>query len=412
MPPSTSSPFAWWWRILRFALLGRPPAEPDEVVPWALCVPFRIWRLPKRPDGRSFRDSYTANLPPLLRALLPARLLYLGFLLLWPLIAACRFLPDRRALWSALLRPDLAMLSPHPLPGEREVAWIRPDYAVGMFYAWEYARHRPGHHRLDDKRSFVEACRAAGLPIPRSVPAAVAVAEGGAWIVKQPLADRGTGVWLLTAAALAERADAKDLLVQERLRNHPGLAALLPPDAPLSTLRVITTLEHPGGTPRVTRVALRVGRAGRLTDNAAGGGLWAAVDVATGRAGSALRRATFLLRRDGAPVRDLVHPDSGKAFSAVTVPCLAEAQELALKAHASLAPEALTLGWDVALTARGPLLLEVNLWAASYDDPPADDAYGPLCRLIVARVAALGEGHGRVSSGGVAPPPAPAPRRR
>lgn len=391
-PSPRAGPFAWWWRIVRFALLRRLPEAPEEVVPWALCVPFVIWSSPKRPDGRSFRDSYTAHLPAPARALLPARLLYLGFLLLWPLVAACRFLPDRQALRLAMLRPDLAMLSSHPVPGEREAAWIRPDYAIGMFYAWEYARHRPAHHRLDDKRSFVEACRAADLPVPRSVRATAAVAEGGEWIVKQPLADRGVGVFLLAAAALAARADAGDLLVQERLGNHPDLARLLPPDAPLSTLRVITTLDRPGGAPRVTRVALRVGRAGRLTDNAAGGGLWAAVDPATGRAGSALRRATFLVRHEGVPVRDLVHPDTGRAFAALTVPGLVEAQDLALRAHAQLAPEAITLGWDVAPTARGPLLLEVNFWAASYDDPPADDAFGPMCRLVAARIAALGKG--------------------
>src|SRR4051812_32773137 len=46
----------WWWRILRFAVLGRLPRTADDVMPWALCVPFRQWHRACREDGRTFAD--------------------------------------------------------------------------------------------------------------------------------------------------------------------------------------------------------------------------------------------------------------------------------------------------------------------------------------------------------------------
>ncbi len=387
--PPAGGVLAWWRRVVRYALRGGHPDGPEEVPAWALCVPWRIWRLPKRPDGRSFEDAYAGRHPRIVRWLFPFRLLYLAFLFAFPLVAVMRGLPDRRAIRRALARPDLVLPFPRARPGDREVAWSRPDYAIGMFYAWEYALHRPPHHTLDDKRAFAAACARVGLPTPRTVEVVEAVARGGRWIAKERLSDRGVGVHDLSAAELAARPDAADLVIQERLRNHRGLLGLLPPDAPLSTLRVVTTLREPGRPPRVTRLAFRAGRAGHLTDNAAGGGLWAPVDPTTGRAGPALTRATFLERRDGRPVRTTVHPDTGRPFAGLRIPRLAEARDLAVRAHALLAPEAVSLGWDVALTDRGPVLLEVNLWAASYDDTPSDDAFRPVCERIVERIRRL-----------------------
>jgi hypothetical protein len=381
--------FAWWWRVVRFAVLGQAPKAPEDVVAWALCVPHRIWRIPKRPGGSSFADSYTRGWPAFVRWIVPFRFLYLLFLLAWPLVALGRSVGRPGRFRRAMTRADLAMTFPPGAPGEREAAWIRPDYVVGMYYAWEYTRIRPKYHALDDKRRFVSACLEAGLPVPPTLTAAEAVARGGSWIVKEPLSDRGVGVFWMDAAELVRQDDAAELLVQERLSNHPALLEVLPRDAPLSTLRVITTLESPHGRPVVTRLALRAGRAGRLTDNAAGGGLWAPVDLVTGAVGPALRRATFLKREHGLPVRDLLHPDSGRPFSRLRVPFLAEARAFAVRAHEMLAPGAVSLGWDVGLSASGPVLLEVNFWAASYDDPPPDDAFGPLGAILVARVREL-----------------------
>ena len=46
--PPAEGALAWWRRVVRYALRGGHPDGPEEVPAWALCVPWRIWRLPNR----------------------------------------------------------------------------------------------------------------------------------------------------------------------------------------------------------------------------------------------------------------------------------------------------------------------------------------------------------------------------
>ena len=70
-----------------------------------------------------------------------------------------------------------------------------------------------------------------------------------------------------------------ELVVQERLRNHPALLKAYPLDAPLSSLRVITMLDEETAEPRVLRCAVRIGRAGMPVDTTQPGGFWANLDA-------------------------------------------------------------------------------------------------------------------------------------
>ncbi|MFN7131784.1 MAG: sugar-transfer associated ATP-grasp domain-containing protein [Myxococcales bacterium] len=86
-------------------------------------------------------------------------------------------------------------------------------------------------------------------------------------------------------------------------------------------------------------------------------------------------------------MREPNHPDTGRPFAGIRVPWWDEGRRLALEAHRRLAPDALTLGWDVGLAAEAPVFLEVNVWTASYDYDPPDDAYAHDCALMLARLS-------------------------
>lgn len=387
--------FAYWSTVIRIALLRRLPRGPGDVPVFALVVPFLLWSSPIRHDGRSFEDMYAASIPKRLRWLVPLRSLYLVFLFVWPFVAALRSLSRLSGAYrywrGALRRPELALLHRDATFSERELSWGRPDYAIAMYYAWLYHHRRPEFFALDDKRQFAAACEQAGLPMPPTLTVKDAIAKGGQYIVKDPEADLGHGVFVLTAEELAMISDADRLVVQQKLQNHEDLLAALPPDAPLCSLRIFTTMEAPGAEPVIGRCAIRMGRAGAEVDNTQQGGIWAHLDVTTGCIGPGVTKKTYGKRRNGEPVFETAHPDTKKTFVGLRVPWWDEARALAKQAHFALAPQALTAGWDLALAATGPVLLEVNLWSASYDYEPASDELTPVCEMIVQRMATLAE---------------------
>lgn len=374
------TPFGWWRGVARFALRGERPRELDDVPLWALCVPYALWNRPARVDGRTFADLHAR------RAQSPMRGLYLAFLLLWPLVASVRALRrgrGARGYWRmAMRRPEIAVLSPHATLPPREVEWSRPDYALAMLHGWRWAHGRADYCALDDKLRFLDACRDAGLPIPPTRTLAEAVARGGSYFVKLPTADLGYGVSRLTAEELREIPDDGTLVIQDPLRNHPELRALFGDDAPLSSFRVLTLRDPDTGEIRVGRCAIRIGRAGSLVDNTQQGGIWAQVDDA-GRILPGVTKKTWGTMHHGEPLRHDAHPDTRRVFAGATVPWFDRCREMALDAHRRLAPDAISLGWDLALAEDGPVFLEVNVWATCYDHDPPSDLFTPSCRAIL-----------------------------
>src|SRR5690606_21408888 len=149
----------------------------------------------------------------------------------------------------------------------------------------------------------------------------------GRFVVKDPREDLGYGVRIVDAAQLAECDD--DVVIERVLRNHPVLLEAFPDTAPLSSFRVITTLDPKTREPRVVRCAIRIGRAGMAVDNTQQGGIWAKVDVRTGAILSGVTKETFGLRDENGPVRERVHPDTGRAFEGLGIPWFEECKGLA-----------------------------------------------------------------------------------
>jgi len=142
-------------------------------------------------------------------------------------------------------------------------------------------------------------------------------------------------------------------LFQEALRPHPKIAEIS--GGRLCCLRIVA-LNGGARGPRLHRAVWKVATGGNPQDNfhqGETGNLLAKIDLQTGRVES--------LVGAGWPwpeVRER-HPDSGATVAGFVIPDWHEAVALTLEA-ATAFPGARVQGWDVALTDRGPVLLELN----------------------------------------------------
>jgi hypothetical protein len=157
---------------------------------------------------------------------------------------------------------------------------------------------------------------------------------------------------LVAELARASARSGHPMLVQERLRNHPGVTPLS--TGGLCTARMIT-LRPLGGEPHLALAVQRMPVGDTVVDNFGQGGLTAPIDVATGR----LRTATLKTARHlGAPVD--THPTTGTRIEGFELPRWAEAAALVRRAHQTVSPVIPIVGWDVAIAESGPVLIEAN----------------------------------------------------
>lgn len=157
---------------------------------------------------------------------------------------------------------------------------------------------------------------------------------------------------LLADLARAATALGSPMLVQERLRNHPDVEPLTA--GGLCTARVIT-IRPLGGEPYLLLAVQRMPVGDTIVDNFGQGGLAAPVDIATGR----LRVATLKdARHLGAHVD--THPTTGTRITGYQLPCWPEVERLVCRAHRAVPPAVPIIGWDVAIAASGPVLVEAN----------------------------------------------------
>jgi hypothetical protein len=153
-----------------------------------------------------------------------------------------------------------------------------------------------------------------------------------------------------TAMLSARSTTVGDILVQPWLRPHPVLAALCDPEAGqgIPALRVITG-RWPSGA-----VEILAGQVQRPAADsfASQGGPFGLLDCETGRvlaAARAQREPVFLQARADPELEGLAIPDWEALCGGV------------LKAHDAFPGIAALIGWDVAPTGEGPVILEANL---------------------------------------------------
>ncbi len=154
----------------------------------------------------------------------------------------------------------------------------------------------------------------------------------------------------------AEYADADELfryligqqvgLVEECLRQHEDMNRLYPNS--INTARIVTL--YFDGRTRVVCAYLRIGNGG-VVDNFNSGGMLTRIDVETG--------ALLFDAVDKAGTVYAAHPLTGTPIKGFVVPHWQECLALVTRA-AQVVPQIGYVGWDVASTPDGPVLVEGN----------------------------------------------------
>lgn len=141
-------------------------------------------------------------------------------------------------------------------------------------------------------------------------------------------------------------------IVEEVIVQHPSLNEFYP--KAVNSMRVITAVDS-FKKAHCLYAAQKFGSNGKVVDN---NSMFAPVDTETG--------LINMPAHSGDTVKGQVydiHPNSAKAFSGFCVPYAKQAKELCLKA-ALVVPEMRYIGWDVAITPKGPVIIEGNHFSA------------------------------------------------
>ncbi len=176
------------------------------------------------------------------------------------------------------------------------------------------------------------------------------VGNTGAFFMIKPLRlSKGRGI--IKASSVSEIVDhlktIKECVVEEVIIQDESLAEFN--DSSLNTLR-INTVNYGNGEIDALWPCLRMGRSGSVVDNAGAGGIFSAIDVTTGKTIAAVDEAHNVWNE---------HPDSKKELVGFTMPKWDEAVAFA-KELARNIPDAGFVGWDLALTKDGWVMVEGN----------------------------------------------------
>ncbi len=136
-------------------------------------------------------------------------------------------------------------------------------------------------------------------------------------------------------------------VVEEVLLQHPELDALNP--YAINTLRIVTIRNDAGG--HILYAYLRIGNGGRPVDNLHSGGMFAPIDLETGR----IQYPAYDKERRTYEK----HPMTGVEIPGLQIPLWEQAKELCIKAS-DVVPRMRYVGWDVATTPERPVLVEGN----------------------------------------------------
>ncbi|MCQ2462084.1 MAG: hypothetical protein MJ177_01605 [Clostridia bacterium] len=155
-------------------------------------------------------------------------------------------------------------------------------------------------------------------------------------------------------AALYDRlTQNKQFLVEETIVQHEGMNALY--SGSINTLRMVTL--NVNGKVHFMYALVRMGKGGSAVDNISSGGMYTCINDS-----GVLTKPAFC---DKTGEYYDIHPTSGTVFKGFEIPCFKQAVELVKKA-ALVEPNMCYVGWDVAITPDGPVLVEGNNFP-SYD---------------------------------------------
>ncbi|MCQ2285515.1 MAG: hypothetical protein MJZ76_01405 [Bacteroidales bacterium] len=155
--------------------------------------------------------------------------------------------------------------------------------------------------------------------------------------------------------ALSKILDQTAMIFEEKIAQTQQIKAFNPTS--VNTLRFMTAL-YPDGKAKLITAFIKMGRAGKTVDNAGdGGNVDARIHPDTGQLYGAIRYDGI---RNITPITE--HPDSHLKFEDTFIENWTQIKEKVLRFQEAF-PYAKVSGWDIALTEKGPIVVEVNdMW--------------------------------------------------
>lgn len=199
----------------------------------------------------------------------------------------------------------------------------------------------------------------------------------------------------LTCLATSEQCSLQDLvarlsrdtyfscyLFQKRLLNHPAIEALSGSPA-LQTARIVTLLGR-GDRVEILFARLRLVSGNTYTDNfraGEAGSMLAQIHLETGKVFETIQRSA-----NGQYERVQKHPVTGLEVDGFEMPFWYDMRQLVIQGARAFSPVRI-LGWDVACTEEGPVIVEANCrW-----DPPNECCREALIRRLTEEIRGISE---------------------
>lgn len=136
-------------------------------------------------------------------------------------------------------------------------------------------------------------------------------------------------------------------IMEELIQQHEALASFHPES--VNTIR-LTTIKYDNKIDIIRRPFIRFGQGNSVVDNGSKGGLIASIDFSSGIITSVM---------DEMGKSYLIHPDSKKTIVGFRIPYWEEAKSFAIELM-KVVPESRYVGWDLALTEKGWIMVEGN----------------------------------------------------
>lgn len=184
--------------------------------------------------------------------------------------------------------------------------------------------------------------------------------------VAKPAADSahgvGVGVYKVddfvefggTKSSVSDILKGKMILFESLIKQTGQMASIN--KSSVNTVRMMTAL-YPNNEVKLMAAFIKIGRAGSCVDNAgSGGNVDCAVNLETGELYNALQ---FNSWKDIQKIEK--HPDSGVQLNGLVINNWSEIKKRVLAMQGQI-PYLKTIGWDVALTDNGPVIIEINNW--------------------------------------------------
>jgi hypothetical protein len=236
---------------------------------------------------------------------------------------------------------------------------------------------------VQDKLRFAQLCEQHGLPHVAVLAACrfgqcvlgdlALTGETDLWVKPaRSNASQGAMAWMvvdgnyrsavgevLTPQQWQQRVLQQDSIVQRRVLPDADLVSLTNGAVPVMRVNSVTAGD---GSAQIIGAFLLLPHGNSRTTT---GAVSCVLDLHTGRIDHS--------NQYGVPTA--AHPDTGEVMVGRTLAAWAEVSSLVVRAHEAAFPKFASLGWDVAMTDRGPLLLETNSGWGAMDQQLF---YGPL----------------------------------